>query len=104
MPDSANGVSTTRSAPTPFAARPGPGRTPQAPPEPGNERARTRQTGGPPPVRRRLLLQPVRDAEDAAERADVLTHQQHRRVGPQRRTQPEVDRLGPVSYTHLTLP
>ena len=41
-----------------------------------------------------LGLQPLGDAEDAAERADVLAHQQHAVVRRQRRAQPGVERRG----------
>jgi hypothetical protein len=52
------------------------------------------------PVLAEVLLQPVGDAEDAAELADVLTHDEHLGVGFHRLAQAGVDGLGERGLGH----
>jgi hypothetical protein len=56
------------------------------------------------PVLAEVLLQPVGDAEDAAELADVLAHDQDLAVGLHRLAQPVVQRLGEREGGHSAAP
>src|SRR4029079_3272174 len=69
----------------------------------GADVAGLRQRGVDDSVAAEVLLQPVGDPAHAAERADVLTHEEHLGALLERLAQTEVDRLGEGDGGHRWL-
>ena len=71
-------------------------------PDRGADDPRLGERGVEHPLLAEVLLQPVRDAEDAAELADVLAHHDDLGVALHRGAQPVVDRLRQRQHGHQT--